>query len=128
MPAVAKSVLISVLANAASLTLAAWLFDGFSITWGWLIAAIVLFTVLTVVLRGVVTRTVAKFARGYTILGGLVLTYLALFLTDLAVPSRFEIHGWAAWIGVPLIVWAAGVAYGEVDQQAPSETPGTSPS
>jgi hypothetical protein len=120
MTALPKSVAISAAANAASLALAAWIFGGFNIRFGWFLVAVLLFTVLTVVLRGIVTNTVDRFARGYTILGGLVLTFLGLLLTDLLVPSSgFSINGWDTWIGVTLIVWAAGVAYGEVDSKAP---------
>ncbi|MFI5426239.1 hypothetical protein [Aeromicrobium sp. UC242_57] len=87
---------------------------------GWFVVAVVLFTALTVLLRGIVIRTVDRFARGYTILGGLVLTMLGLVLTELVVPeSGFYIDGWGTWIGVTLIVWAAGVAYGEVDTKPP---------
>lgn len=121
MPAVWKSIAISAAANAASLAFAAWIFDHFNITVGWFVVAIALFTALTVVLRGIVVNTVNRFARGYTILGGLVLTYLGLVLTDVAVPEDgFTINGWATWLGVTLIVWAAGVAYGEVDTTAPA--------
>lgn len=129
MGSLGTSVLISAAANAVSLVLCAWLFDGFTITWGWLIAAIILFTALTVTLRSIVVNTVNKFTRGYTIVGGLVLTALALVVTDWIVPaSGFEVHGWGTWIGVIAIVWAAGIAYGEVDHQAPREVPGQSPS
>jgi hypothetical protein len=115
-----KSVAISAAANTASLAFAAWLFDGFNIRFGWFVVAVVLFTALTVVLRGVVVSTVNRFARGFTIIGGLVLTLLGLALTDLAVPaSGFAIEGVGTWVGVTLIVWAAGVAYGEVDSTPP---------
>lgn len=118
--AVATSVAISAAANAVSLAFAAWLFDRFNIRFGWFVLAVVLFTVLTVVLRGVVVRTVNRFARGYTIAGGLVLTLLVLALVDLVVPAEgFSIDGWGTWLGVTLIVWAAGVAFGEVDSSAP---------
>lgn len=120
MPALLKSVAISLAANAASLALAAWIFDQFNIRFDWYVVAVVLVTMLTVALREVVTGTVNRFVRGYTILGGLVLTWLVLSLTDLLVPhSGFEIDGWGTWIGVTLIVWAAGIAYGEVDKKAP---------
>jgi hypothetical protein len=120
MTALLKSVAISAAASAASLALAAWIFDRFDIEFGWFLVAVVLFTVLTVALRGIVINTVNRFARGYTIVGGLVLTFLGLLLTDLLVPaSGFAIDGWGTWLGVTLIVWAAGVAYGEVDQSAP---------
>lgn len=129
MTALLKSVAISAAANTASLALAAWIFDHFDIRFGWFVVAIVLFTVLTVLLREIVVNTVNRFARGYTILGGLVLTFLGLLLTDLVVPaSGFSIEGWGTWLGVTLIVWAAGVAYGEVDTKAPeSRRPRTEP-
>lgn len=124
MPAVWKSIAISAAANAASLAFAAWIFDHFNITFGWFVVGVALFTALTVVLRGIVVNTVNRFARGYTILGGLVLTYLGLVLTDVAVPEDgFTINGWGTWLGVTLIVWAAGVAYGEVDTAAPPARP-----
>lgn len=120
MTALLKSVAISAAANAASLALAAWIFDQFNIEFGWFVVAVVLFTALTVVLRGIVINTVNRFARGYTIAGGLVLTWLGLLLTDLVVPaSGFAIEGVGTWIGVTLIVWAAGIAYGEVDTAPP---------
>lgn len=120
-PTVVKSIAISAAANAVSLALAAWIFDRFDIRFGWFILAVVLFTALTVVLRGIVVSTVDRFVRGYTIVGGLVLTLVGLALTEVAVPERgFSIEGWGTWIGVTLIVWAAGVAYGEVDSNAPS--------
>lgn len=121
MPALLKSSAISLVANAASLAFAAWVFDRFNIRFGWFVVAIVLVTLLTVTLREIVISTVNRFARGYTIAGGLVLTALALLLTELVVPeSGFYIDGWGTWIGVILIVWAAGIAYGEVDKKAPA--------
>lgn len=118
--AVGTSIAIAAAANTVSLAFAAWVFDQFNIRFGWFIVAVVLFTALTVTLRGVVVSTVNQFARGYTIIGGLVLTLLALLLTDVVVPTEgFAIDGWGTWVGVTLIVWAAGVAYGEVDTAAP---------
>jgi hypothetical protein len=120
MAAVWKSIAIAAAANTASLAFAAWVFDRFNITIGWFVVAVLLFTALTVALRGVVVGTVNRYARGYTIVGGLVLTALVLLLTEVAVPEDgFSIHGWGTWIGVTLIVWAAGVAFGEVDSAAP---------
>ena len=124
MTAVSKSIAISAAANTASLAFAAWIFGQFNITLGWFLVAVVLFTALTVLLRGIVVSTVNRFARGFTIFGGLVLTLLGLALTDLLVPhDGFAIDGWGTWVGVTLIVWAAGVAYGEVDTAAPQKRP-----
>ena len=121
MIALARAAAICAAANALSLALSAWVFDGFAVRFGWFVVAVVLFTVLTVVLRGVVVSTVNRFARGYTIAGGLVLTLLVLVLTEVVVPrDGFSIDGWGTWVGVTLIVWAASVAFGEVDNAAPA--------
>ena len=119
-----KSVGISAAASAGALALAAWIFDDFDVRFWWFVVAVVLFTALSVALREIVTSTVDRFVRGYTILGGLVLTFVALWVTDLAVPkSGFDIEGTWTWIGVTALVWAAGVAYGEVDNRAPADAP-----
>lgn len=120
MQRVLKSLAISVSANAASLAFAAWIFDRFNIRFGWFAVAVVLASVLMVALREIVISTVNRYARGYTIIGGLVLTALVLLLTELVVPEAgFFIDGWGTWTGVILIVWAANIAYGEVDKKAP---------
>lgn len=120
MNALAKSVVISAVANAASLAFAAWLFSRFNVRTSGFIIAVVLFTFFTVALTRLVGGTVNRFVRGYTVVGGLVLTWLALLLTDLVVPQQgFSIDGFWTWFGVTAIVWAAGIAYGEVDKSRP---------
>jgi hypothetical protein len=122
MSSVGTSIAISAAANTVSLGVAAWLLDHFEIRFGWFVVAVVLFTALTVALRGIVARTVDRFVRGYTIVGGLLLTLLGLALTDVVVPENgFSIDGWGTWLALTVIVWAAGVAYGEVDTVAPPE-------
>lgn len=124
MTALLKSIAISALANIVSLGLAAWLLDRFTIKFGWFVFAVVLFTTLTVVLRGIVLAMVSRFTRAYTIIGGLILTYAALLITDAATPGNgFSIRGWGTWLMVTLFVWAASIAYGEVDDHAPPEVP-----
>ena len=121
MIALARAAAICAAANALSLALAAWVFDRFTVRLGWFVVAVVLFTVLTMALRSIVVSTVNRFARGYTIAGGLVLTLLVLVLTEVVVPrDGFSIDGWGTWVGVTLIVWAASVAFGEVDNAAPA--------
>ena len=118
------SILTAALANAAALALAAFLLDGFNIEFGWFVAAVILFTVLTVALRRVTGRFAPMLARTSAIAGGLVLTAVALVITDLVVPhSGFSIDGAWAWGISIVLVWAAGVAYGEVDGQAPPNVP-----
>ncbi|MET0468949.1 MAG: hypothetical protein ABWZ87_09415 [Aeromicrobium sp.] len=123
------TIVTAALANALSLGVAAWLLDGFTLTLGWWVAAVVLFTVLSVVLRTLALRVLgSRWVRVYTIAGGLALTAIALVLTDVIVPSPgFDIDGWASWGVATLIVWATGVAFGEVDHHAPASTPGVSP-
>jgi len=123
------TIVTAALANALSLGLAAWILGGFTLTPGWWVVAVVLFTVLSVVLRTVALRvTDSRWLRVSTITGGLALTAIALALTDVIVPdSGFAIDGWATWVVVTLVVWAAGVAFGEVDHHAPASTPGISP-
>lgn len=120
MNALARSIAISAIANAASLAFAAWVFPHFNVRHTGFIFAVVLFTFFSVALKGIVVNTVNRFARGYTVAGGLVLTWVALSLTDLLVPERgFVLDGFGTWLGVIAIVWAAGIAYGEVDTKAP---------
>lgn len=124
----ALSLGLSAVAYGAALTFAAWLFRGFHVELGWLIAAVIVFMALTVALRRIILSTVDRFVRGYAMIGGLVLTFVALTLTDALVPgSGFDIDGGATWFGVTAIVWAAGVAFGEADTTAPAGTPGQSP-
>jgi low temperature requirement protein LtrA len=123
-----RSLAVSALAYGTALTLAAWLFDGFRVEPLWLLAAVAIFMVLTIALRRVLLSTVNRFVRGYTMIGGLLLTFVALWMTDVLVPPvGFDIDGTWAWVGVTGLVWAAGVAYGEADTKAPAGTPGVSP-
>jgi drug/metabolite transporter superfamily protein YnfA len=119
-----RSAALAAIANLVSVAFAAWIFSGFTIEIAWLVAAVVLFTVLTVVLRRAVTAVAGRLMRAYALVGGLVLTAAALYVTDLLTPDRgFLIEGAGTWAGVTVIVWAAGNAYGEIDHQAPPEVP-----
>ena len=114
-----SSVVTSALVNAVSLGLAAWVF-GVSMSLAGFALAVVLFTVVWVALRRLVQRWRVPYVRAYTVPGGLLLTYVALLLTDLVSSHEgFEIEGWGSWIGVTVVVWAAGIAYGEIDTQVP---------
>lgn len=122
------SLLVSAVAYGTALTLAAWIFDGFHVEPFWLVAAVVIFMVVSVALRRLVLSRFDRYVRSYTIIGGLVVTFLELALTDFLVPrDGFDIDGSWAWVGVTALVWAAGVAFGEADTTAPAGTPGESP-
>lgn len=122
------SLLLSAVAYGVALTLAAWLFHDFRVEPVWLIAAVLIFMALSVALRRVLVSSVDRYVRSYTIIGGVVLTFVELWLTDLLVPAGgFDIDGGSTWFGVSALVWAAGVAFGEADTTAPAGTPGQSP-
>lgn len=122
------SLAMSTLAYGIAFGVAAWLFDGFQVEALWLIVAVLIYMAVSVAVRRIVLSTVSKFVRGYTIIGGLVLTFVALWFTDWVVPRNgFDIEGGWTWAGVTALVWAAGVAYGEADSTAPAGTPGVSP-
>lgn len=124
MRSLVRSVAAAALANTASLALAAWLLDGFDIRPGGFVVAVVVFTVLAVALRRVTARLAPRLARPSGVVGGLVITGVTLAVTDAVVPPRgFALDGPWAWVVVILLVWAAGVAYGEVDTQAPADVP-----
>lgn len=122
------SLALSAVAYGLALTFAAWLFDGFRAEPLWVVAAVIVFMALTVAIRRILLSTVDRYIRGYTLIGGLVLTFIALVLTDWLVPrAGFDIDGGWTWAGVTALVWAAGIAYGEADSTAPAGTPGQSP-
>lgn len=104
--------------NGILLLLAAILFDKFQLDFvGWLIGT-VLFTVFTVALRGIATSLASKYASGFTWVGGLVLTWAGLLLTDILTSSdRFALEGFGTWIMATVIVWIGTVVYDQVDDR-----------
>jgi len=120
-------VALALAANGLLFMLAAILFDKFSLSFtGWIIGTI-LFTVFTVLLRGVMASLVRKYASSATFLGGLLLTWVALLLTDLFTNERnFYLEGVGTWIFVTLIVWVGTVIYDQVDDKLIDAVSGTS--
>ncbi|MBB5785796.1 hypothetical protein [Jiangella mangrovi] len=97
---------------------AALLFDKFSLSFtGWLIGTL-LFTLFTMLLRGIMASLARKYASSATFLGGLALTWVGLLLTDLFTPREdFDLEGVGTWISVTLIVWVGTVLYDQVDDR-----------
>lgn len=124
MQSILQSLAFAALANVGSFGLTAWLLDGFTVRLGGFLVAVAVFTVLAVALRRATATLAPHLARPSAVLGGLVVTAVALVLTDALVPGDgFDLHGASAWVVTVLVVWAAGVAYGEVDAQAPADVP-----
>lgn len=109
---------LAVAANGLLFLIAAVLFDKFSLSFtGWIIGT-VLFTVFTVVLRGVMASLVRKYASGATFVGGLLLTAVALLLTDLLTSrDKFDLEGAGTWLFTIIIVWIGTVIYDQVDDR-----------
>lgn len=116
---------LAVAANGVLLWIAALLFDKFQLDFfGWLIGT-VLFTVFTVALRGIATSLASKYASGFTWVGGLVLTWVGLLLTDILTSgSRFFLEGFGTWIMATIIVWIGTVIYDQVDERLISTVQG----
>jgi len=111
-------VILALAANGILFMVAALLFDKFSLSFtGWIIGT-VLFTVFTVLLRGVMAALVRKYASGATFVGGLLLTWVALLLTDIFTnSSNFVLEGVGTWIFVTIIVWVGTIIYDQVDDK-----------
>ncbi|WP_157987845.1 hypothetical protein [Jiangella endophytica] len=105
-------------ANGVLFMIAAVLFDKFSLSFtGWLIGT-VLFTVFTMLLRGVMASLARKYASSATFVGGIALTWVGLLLTDLFTERKnFDLEGVGTWIFVTLIVWVGTVIYDQVDDR-----------
>lgn len=111
-------IVLAAVANGILFLVAALLFDKFSLSFtGWIIGT-VLFTVFTVALRGVMASLIRKYASGATFVGGLVLTWVALLLTDLFTSSdKFDLEGVGTWIFTIIIVWVGTIIYDQVDDR-----------
>jgi uncharacterized membrane protein len=111
-------IVLALAANGILFLIAATLFDKFSLSFtGWIIGT-VLFTVFTVLLRGVAMALARRYASGATFVGGLVLTWAALLLTDLFTSrSNFVLEGVGTWIFTIIIVWIGTVIYDQVDDK-----------
>jgi hypothetical protein len=121
MPSTLVRLVSNMVVNAVSLGLAAWLFDGFTVTIVWFVVVVLAYSVAGFFLSRL------RLARRSAIAGGLLLSFGALVITSMVIPgSDFQIDGWLTWVGVTVLVWAAGVAYGEVDRNAPADAPGRS--
>jgi hypothetical protein len=109
---------LAVAAHGVLFMVAALLFDEFSLSFtGWLIGTL-LFTVFTMLLRGIMAALARKYASSATFLGGLALTWVGLLLTDLFTPrENFDLEGVGTWVSVTLIVWAGTVIYDQIDDR-----------
>jgi uncharacterized membrane protein YvlD (DUF360 family) len=101
--------LISVLASAVGIIVAAAVLDDMTIDASGFIVAVLIFTAV----NALATPFLANVARkGATALLGavaLISTMVALIVTHAVVESGFSIHGLSTWVIASVIVWLAGL-------------------
>lgn len=97
--------LLSLIANAVGLLVAAWLIDGFSINGFSFVIAVLFFTLATVVLGPLITK-IALTNAPY-LMGGiaLVTTFVGLLITTVFT-NGLSISGISAWLAATFVVWA----------------------
>jgi hypothetical protein len=101
--------LVALISSAVAFVLADVLLDDFVVSYPLgLILPVVLFTVATVVLTPVVTAMVEKYATWASIAVGLIITFLALLITELF-SDRLSIESIGTWILGTGIVWLASI-------------------
>jgi uncharacterized membrane protein YvlD (DUF360 family) len=106
---------LSVAATAVAFIVAASLLDGFEIDTVTFIVSVVIFSILSLILKPILTWVVAKWARPLLGVVALVTTFVILLITDL-VSDGLQIEGAEAWILGTVIVWLGTVLYSVVDE------------
>jgi uncharacterized membrane protein len=85
------------------------LLDDFSVEYpAGLIFPVLIFTAATVLLGPVIDALLEKYATWAAIFLGLIVTFLALLITDLTTES-LEIEGALTWVLATVIVWLASI-------------------
>ncbi len=105
---------LSVAANAVALLVVALLLDDFSIDATDFVFALIVFSILSLLLRPILVWAVAKWARPLLGIVGLVVTFVILLITDL-VSDGIEIEGAVTWILATVIVWLGTVVFELLD-------------
>ena len=101
---------VSLISSAVAFIVADVLLDDFVVSYPLgLIIPVALFTVATVLLGPVVSAMVEKYATWASIAVGLIITFLALLITDL-VSDKLTIEGVGTWVIGTAIVWLASIA------------------
>jgi hypothetical protein len=100
---------VSLISSAVAFVVADVLLDDFVVSYPLgLIIPVVLFTVATVLLGPVVSAMIEKYATWASIAVGLIITFLALLITDL-VSDKLTIEGVGTWVIGTAIVWLASI-------------------
>lgn len=95
---------LALLGNALGLWIASLILDDMSISGTAFIVAVIIFTVLTVVLQPLITKTAMQNAPALQGSSALITTLLALVITDL-VSDGLSISGLVTWVLATIIIW-----------------------
>ena len=108
------SIALALGSNALALLIAAALLDDFEIDATTFVFAVIIFSILSLVLRPILVWMVVKWARPLAGIIGLVTTFVILLLTD-AVSDGIQIEGTSTWIVATVIVWLGSVVFELLD-------------
>jgi hypothetical protein len=92
---------------AVGLLVTAWLVDGFDVSAGGFLTAVVLFAVIQSVLAPFIAKVTARNASALLGGVGLLSTFVALWLTTLLGDSLTIDGGATTWLAATVIVWLA---------------------
>lgn len=100
---------VSLASSAVAILLCALLIDRFTLSWGGIVVAVVVFTVAQLLLAPTVTKLVSRYAEGFVGGAGLASTLLALWISTL--PSGgLRIEGAGTWVVATVLMWVLTTA------------------
>ncbi len=109
-------IVLALVVNAIALLIAASVVDGVSIDATSFVIAVIIFTLLSLLLRPMLAYVVARSLRPLLGIIGLVTTFVILLITDL-LSDGLDIEGTTAWILATVIVWIAQMVYEIFDRR-----------
>ena len=101
---------LAVVTNAIALLIAAGLLDGVTIDASSFVFAVIIFSILSLVLRPILIWVVARSVRPLLGIIALVTTFVILLITDL-LSDGLNITGVTDWILATVIVWLATMIF-----------------
>ena len=105
----AARAVISLLANAVGLIVAAQVLDDMSLSVTGYVTATVIFTVVAVFVEPLIRQMAVKSAPAILGSSALVATLASLVLTSI-IADGLQIHGLSTWVMATVVVWAAALA------------------
>lgn len=105
----AASAVVSLLANALALVVAAQVLDGMALDVAGFVVAVLVFTVVAVLIEPLLRQMALKNAPALLGSSALIATLVSLLVTAL-VSDGLRIDGAGTWILATVLVWAVGLA------------------